>query len=107
MIVENDKLKHPHGRKKIWRYMDLPKFLDIVTSEDLYFSNCSAMSDQFEGMLPGDNLKQIKKDYIEKHNGSELEYQDLVREVLELFEEVKYNSLVNCLIMITIESFTL
>ncbi|MFT6922140.1 MAG: hypothetical protein ACJA1C_001142 [Crocinitomicaceae bacterium] len=107
MIVGNDKLKHPRGNKKIWRYMDLPKFLDLVTSGELFFANCSAMSDQFEGMLPGDNLKQIKKDYIEKHNGSELESQDVVREVEALFEEVKYNSLVNCWSMNTIESFAL
>ena len=30
MIVKNEKLKHPRGNKKVWRYMDLPKFLDRI-----------------------------------------------------------------------------
>ncbi len=107
MIVENDNLKHPHGNKKIWRYMDLPKFLDLVTSEELYFANSSTLSDKYEGELPAGNLKQLKKAYMEEQKYSEAQAQEAADMAIEVAQEVKSNTLVNCWSMNTIESFAL
>ena len=107
MIVENEKLKHPHGNKKIWRYMDLPKFLDLVTSEELFFANSSTLSDKYEGELPLGNLKTLKRAYMRDKDYSEYQAQEAANMAIEVARDVKSNTLINCWSMNTIESFAL
>ena len=107
MIVKNDKLKHPRGNKKIWRYMDLPKFLDLVTSGELYFANVSSMSDQYEGLLPQSNVREIKKILSGVASISEKESEAIANRSVENIRQFKKFTLVNCWSMHTIESFAL
>lgn len=37
---------------KIWRYLDISKFLWLVEKKSLYFSRCDLLGDPFEGSLP-------------------------------------------------------
>jgi hypothetical protein len=37
---------------KIWRYLDIPKFLWLLERKSLYFSRCDLLGDAFEGSLP-------------------------------------------------------
>ena len=57
--IENSNLVHyPRPQieidpaKKIWRYMDLSKFVKMITSGAIWFSRSDLLGDQFEGSLP-------------------------------------------------------
>lgn len=52
---------------KIWRYMDLAKFISLLNTRSLYFSCPSEFDDPFEGYLP--------KSHIEAHS-------EIMREML-------------------------
>lgn len=45
---------------KIWRYMDLSKFLDIITRAKLFFPRADKLGDPFEGSFPRANVKLRK-----------------------------------------------
>jgi hypothetical protein len=50
MITEHPSFKHPTNPDiKIWRYMDLSKFLFLVVDHSLYFSAADRLGDPFEG----------------------------------------------------------
>ena len=38
--------------QKIWRYMDIPKFISLLTTRSLYFACPSELGDPYEGFLP-------------------------------------------------------
>lgn len=42
-------LTPPDDTVKIWRFMDLPKFLSIIQSKTLYFARADQFEDPFEG----------------------------------------------------------
>ena len=37
---------------KIWRYLDIPKFLSIIDKQALFFSRAAFLGDPFEGSIP-------------------------------------------------------
>lgn len=48
---------------KIWRYLDIPRFLWLIERKSLYFSRCDLLGDPFEGSLPS-SPNQIIPRYI-------------------------------------------
>jgi hypothetical protein len=38
--------------KMIWRYMDLPKFINLIHKKSLFFTKTSKFSDPYEGTIP-------------------------------------------------------
>ena len=42
---------------KIWKYMDLAKFVSLLTTKSLYFSCPSQFDDPFEGSVPRSHAK--------------------------------------------------
>ncbi len=48
---------------KIWRYMDFPKFLDLITRVKLYFPRADKLDDPYEGSYPRANVKLRKVTY--------------------------------------------
>jgi hypothetical protein len=46
----------------IWRYMDLPKFLDMLETGSLYFCRGDNFEDKFEGSLP--EYERIRQEYF-------------------------------------------
>jgi hypothetical protein len=38
--------------QKVWRYMDVPRFVSLVSTKSLYFACLSEFKDPFEGYLP-------------------------------------------------------
>ena len=49
----------PDEEAKIWRYMNIPKFLSIITRNQLFFPNLSTFDDPCEGLTPA----ETRKDY--------------------------------------------
>lgn len=69
----------PDDDKKIWRYLDLTKLLDILYRQKLYFPRTDLLGDPYEGSYPKTNIdsrniklaKLIKSDIFQN-----LSYQD-------------------------------
>ena len=41
--------EEPHGDEKLWRYLDLSKYLNMLTTGGLWFSRADLLGDPFEG----------------------------------------------------------
>jgi hypothetical protein len=50
----------PEKDSRIWKYMDLPKFVSLLDSDSLYFVQVDKFDDPFEGSVPRENLKYRK-----------------------------------------------
>ena len=55
--------------KSIWRYMDFWKFLNLLDTKSLHFSNSESMGDNYEGRIPQFILQRLLKE--DQENGSE------------------------------------
>jgi len=64
-------IRRPVDRNvRIWRYMDLPKYLYFVTYKSLFFSRIDKLDDPYEGSFPKvDKAKHL--DWIEQFSKSE------------------------------------
>tara|TARA_R110002033_G_C3818167_1_gene232828 strand:- start:94 stop:849 length:756 start_codon:yes stop_codon:yes gene_type:complete len=106
MIVKNENLDIPHGNTVIWRYVGLDKFLDLLMSQELFFTNAAKMSDKYEGLIPKRNqdylLKSIKSEGLSRED-AELERQIRLRQIHSL----KELTLLNCWTINQSESYAL
>jgi hypothetical protein len=50
---------------KIWRYMDLAKFIALLSNRALYFTSASKFNDPYEFFIPEIYTKEIKNKRIE------------------------------------------
>jgi hypothetical protein len=48
-----DYVQNPDPETKIWRYMDLPKFLSLLDKRALFFAQVKHLPDKSEGHMPG------------------------------------------------------
>lgn len=107
MIKTDKRLRTPRWNKVVWRYMDLPKFLDLITTEKLFFANASQLTDKYEGILPEKNIIRIKDSLISRLGISEQEALDVAREENEIIRSHKKYTMVNCWSMHKEESYAL
>ena len=52
----------------VWRFLDLPKFLELLHSESLYFSRLDRFEDPYEGHATGEHLASIRLSFDQKVN---------------------------------------
>lgn len=64
----------------IWRYVDLAKFLDLLSTSQLYFARADNLNDPFEGSWPLAGITRRKKHYTED---SEVTFQYAGREFID------------------------
>ena len=96
MIIPSQQFKKPSWNRILWRYMDLAKFLDLITSESLYFTNCGKLTDKYEGELPVSTIEQTKKRFMDKLGLPEEEAAERAWKTAANVSEYKNFSLVNC-----------
>ncbi|MEO0405557.1 MAG: hypothetical protein AAF193_11860 [Bacteroidota bacterium] len=86
--------------------MGLDKFLDLLASNELFFSNASQMSDQYEGVIPRRNekyiLKELKNEGLEK---DEAQFESQTR--LNQANSLRASTLLNCWTINQHESYAL
>src|SRR3954469_12955298 len=44
----------------IWRFIDLPKFLDMLVTDSLYFTRGDMFDDPYEGMPPDEYMEAVR-----------------------------------------------
>ena len=57
MVTANQPMRQPGVDQKIWRYMDLAKFVSLLQNGTLYFARADRLSDPFEGSMPRLNVQ--------------------------------------------------
>lgn len=57
----------PDSSMKIWRYLDLPKLIDLLQTRSLYFARVNSLQDEdpFEGSFAKGNLDLLRKQLLE------------------------------------------
>ena len=45
----------------IWRFIDLPKFLDMLVTGSLYFTRGDMFDDPYEGMPPDEYMEAVRR----------------------------------------------
>ena len=62
MIESHPLCKPPADQEtRIWKYLDFPKFMDLITSQGLYFCRFDKFEDPFEGSLPKNSIAERNK----------------------------------------------
>ena len=60
LIKEEKALDEPAGSDKLWRYMDLAKFISLLSTRKLYFTSIDRFTDIFEGAYCNiENRKEV------------------------------------------------
>jgi len=80
---------------KIWRYLDFAKFVDLLTSETLFFSRCDKFEDLFEGSIPIQAVYERRYflDISGQENATDLESE---KQMHNFYEKKKEDFAANC-----------
>lgn len=76
---------------KVWRYMDLSKFLSLLETSSLYFTRSDKFIDPYEGSIPKLNTDSISNVFSEFDNSNEMR-----NELINLFNVTRKMTLINC-----------
>ncbi|WP_338631544.1 DUF2971 domain-containing protein [Clostridium baratii] len=93
MYKEHNSFESIDDNKKIWRYMDFTKFIDILENEALFFTRSDRFEDKFEGTLPIAN--EVIKEKENKILEDKIDYEHR-KWTLELIKEVRKHMLISC-----------
>ncbi len=61
-----DKIETPDNNQKIWRYMDFSKYVDMLTTNTLYFTRADKLEDPYDCswmLFLGESQKQLSSEY--------------------------------------------
>ena len=61
MLLDNTLPKPKNEDQKIWRYLDLLKFIDLLETQELFFSRADKLGDDFEGTYTKKAWEQREK----------------------------------------------
>mgnify|MGYP003627170458 CR=1 FL=1 len=82
----------PEKNTPLWRYMDLAKLLDLLTTESLFFPNVTSFDDAFEATSPKPLVEEIDKlisdDEYRKTRAEEID-EDVLQKTIEQFQNLK------------------
>lgn len=80
--------KEPANQETVWRYMDLPKFINLLQTKSIYFHRSDKFSDPFEGSTP-----KALVDLRQESYGSSDKYLNIHSKFIE---EVRKFTFVSC-----------
>lgn len=88
----------PNPNTTIWRYMDLDKFLSLISNESLYFVNALRLNDEFEGSLSQHEIKELEDNYRSTigYIQDESRIEEYVEENREVRKKEKEDYVINC-----------
>lgn len=107
-IIINKETKEKLQETYLWRYMSLPKFLDLITTQEMYFATNSQLitGDPYEGTLPFFtdflfNFDNERETFINKLSTDLQELQPFLKKIqskgLSLkINNIRDNTFINC-----------
>ena len=107
MITKDDRIsdRQPNGHSVIWRYLALEKFLDLILTSQLFFTNLTRLTDKYEGTILESNLR-LALSTAKKDPDSEETKRVILKEQDEI-NMLRNYTLVNCWTLKRFESFAL
>jgi hypothetical protein len=96
----------PSEDTRIWRYMDLAKYMDVIVHNRLFFSNVARLTDRYEGVVPETTLVQ-KREELKKAGLSERDLEEEVGRFHYLSMSMADISLASCWTIGDEESYAL
>ena len=86
--------------------MPLDKFIDMILSETLFFTNAGKMTDKYEGVVPRKTLRSKKKQLLSKgHHPSDVDID--ISHYNYSFSSLRDLTLINCWSINPAESYAL
>lgn len=61
LTTDHNVLKVPKNNPNLWRYLDIPSFIDIIANKRLKFVRADLFEDQFEGLLPDKTAEGLNR----------------------------------------------
>ena len=102
MFEQQSDLRYPtEDMQALWRYVTSERLLDLLTSEELYFTHVLAFSDGLEGSLTNRTRDRLLTWFKTQIKVDEAVAQELVRR----YEEAQENFYVSCWHMNDFESY--
>lgn len=80
------------GSQKLWRYMDLSKFVSLLDKNALWLARADTFRDVREGQFPEDMRTAIERAYEEFGSGVE----SIVRNADDFHDYLKKNTFISC-----------
>ncbi|RZK27196.1 MAG: DUF2971 domain-containing protein [Flavobacterium sp.] len=90
-LYQQDFILPKNPKAKLWRFMDLYKFIAMLETSSLYFTRADNFKDPFEGTFPEYNSKQRAKHYY-NYDASEAMFEN--RNIL--FDRTRKHTVINC-----------
>lgn len=84
----------PKTNVSLWRYMDIPSFLSLLTSESLTFVRADLFEDKYEGKLPKMTAKLIDEGFNKLIKQGKLNSQNI--SYSELLNKGNHTTYLNC-----------
>src|SRR6478672_4330924 len=66
MFKPHEDFKQIDDTALLWRYQDLPRYLDLLLKQQLFFSRADRFEDPFEGQYTQEAKEELVKEQVEK-----------------------------------------
>lgn len=86
--VDHDVVKRfqpSDGRMKIWRYVDLPKLIDLLETGSLHFARAETLGDPFEGTIT--RLNVVATEQLIQEITAKVDVEQTSEELRQLFKQ--------------------
>jgi hypothetical protein len=91
-FISENTIKYPNDSKiPVWRYMSFGKFMDLLSSQSLFFSRADMFVDKFEGYVNEAAEARISQEFSEFVNAEEMR-----SELRLLLTKLKELTIINC-----------
>ena len=87
----------PEDSSRVWRYMDLPKFANILVEKALHFTRASKLregSDRFEGVWPEANIRDVREEV--RNMANEWVADESICNLERFYTELAEKTYINC-----------
>lgn len=106
MLIKDPRFKTPAWNATLWRYMTFEKFLDLIMTRTLYFSNIAKLTDQLEVEIPDSNYRLLEEEFMKNAGSESTGFTNFLLFQSDLADR-RNSSFVNCWILNPDESYAL
>lgn len=93
--LDHPVMSAPSQNVTLWRYMDIPSFLSLLTTKSLTFVRSGLMEDKFEGKLPKATI-EVMRDYLAIMGNSKGIHPNMQKAYIKYLEEGSREVYINC-----------
>ncbi|ULC59286.1 hypothetical protein MBM09_15430 [Flaviramulus sp. BrNp1-15] len=92
MIASNSTFLPEDPNIPVWRYMSFSKFMDLISTNSIFFNRADKFDDLYEGFLNPNLKKKINSELFNEFENSK----EMKTNLISLFNSIKKFTLINC-----------